>query len=159
MTTTNEQKLATDLRSTMIHLKIASHSLEDLRSNRLSNATRTLGKFAKELLPVMNKAIHKMEWFIGVAHKVVDESTRKQLLKDLSPDSANYCNIACLNEWVIETPGNVDNEVDLIVNASRRREIMHNAWRIALGGTMSEHDELRFNAWYNANFHPSKQKS
>jgi len=154
-TTANERKeqdkLRVEFRRTLLHLKVASHSTANLMEMRTLKEANQLRHFAKEVLSKLGGAVNKVEWFLSVALKVAP-----QLQNDLQLTSANFCNIANLNDWVIETPGDIDDEVDFIVSSSRRREIMHRSWRAAIGQELTEQDEQRFNAWYNANFHGDK---
>lgn len=154
-TTTNreQEKLGTDLRRSLLHLNIASYTLQELRDNRLTKTTRTLAPYVKELATMVGKAIRKFDWFIGVSQKIADEPLKQLIERDLNLTNANFVNIADLSEWVIETNHNIDNEIDIIINHTRRRDIMLRSWKAALGGELSPHDEMRFNAWYNANFH------
>lgn len=151
-----QDSLATDLTRALLHLEIARTEVGQLHSYRMPEAVKRLNDikpFAKELMGILVKCDRKIRWFTDTVKKMLGEANAKALERDLHPDSDKLANVAQVSEWVINTPGDLSNEVDLVVNTARRRDLMLRAWRTALGTPqLDEQDQMRFNAWYNANF-------
>lgn len=149
-----EQDVELAVHRSLIHTQIASYSLQELAASKLHKPMRNLPGLAEEVAERLGRTIRKLEWFIGIAKRAVPTPLAAELERDLDITEPRLCNIANLNEWIIDAPENIDNEIDLIVNGSRRRELMLRSWRAALGILeLTEYDQMRFNAWYNANFH------
>lgn len=148
-----QERLATGLTRTMLYLKLGSIECIELRQQLTNTSLGFVGRFSKELLSKLQQAEKKMEWFMGTVKKALGPHNSKVLDRDMQLDSERLANLAQLTEWLFDTPGNVSNAIDLVVNSSVRRDLMMRAWRAALGSPeLAEQDLMRFNAWYNANF-------
>lgn len=155
MTTTEERKtrdnLATEITGTLMYLQLATMAIGQLRE-RCHAPFKPVANFAKELLPVLAKTERKINWFVGVTEQVLGPADGKLLEQRIDISGDKFNNIAQLASWIIETPADLCNEVDLVTSKARRHELMLRSWKVALGRELSPEDEMRFNAWYNANF-------
>lgn len=155
--TTEDRKqqdlLATDLMRAMIHLEIARTEIEQLNTYRLPKAMKDLSSFSKELHSKLDQANKKIRWFVSVVKKMLGTENSTVLDENLAIDSSRLCNIAQLSGWVVDTPGDLTNDIDLLLSKTRRKELMLRAWKTALGKPeLSADEQNRFSSWYNANF-------
>lgn len=151
-----QERFGTDLMRVLLHLEIVRYELEQFSQNRTPTVPSKLMPFVREVTSKLHQADKKIQWFIETTKKIVEPALAKTISTHVQPGTEHFCNIAQLSEWVITASVPVDNEVDLVVNKSRRRELIRRAWSAALQGHWSQEDELRFNAWYNVNFPSSK---
>ena len=148
-----QEQLATGLTRTLLYLKLATIESTDLREQLRDSPLKYVAPFAKELVTKLVQTERKAEWFIETVKKTLGEQNCKIINYDLEPGSEKLCNLSQLTEWLLNTPGNTSNAIDLVTNSAVRRDLMMRAWKTALGTPeLSEQDIARFNGWYNANF-------
>jgi len=147
------EAFGTEVNRALIFSKIAQQALEIIRDHGVPRRVRIFDLFCKETIKELDRIIRKLDWFVGATVNKLPIEAKAGWVAPPDPDSPRFSNIAELSEWVIRSPVDVDNQVNLIVNAAQRRQLMYKAWEAALGRDLMEYEEQRFNAWYNANFY------
>lgn len=145
--------LATDLMRMLLHLEIARAEIEQLHTYRLPKGMRDLTSFSKELISKLNQADKKARWFISIVKKMIGLGNTEVLNEQLSIDSHKLNNVAQLTEWVVDTPGDLSNDIDFLISKTRRRELLLRSWKAAFNKPeLSAEEQHRFDRWYTTNF-------
>lgn len=108
----------------------------------------------KLLRRIVKEPFQKIEWFVGVALKVMGERMRQ----DLETRDDKVANIANMVDLIASMEEDVTNAVDLLTSKSRHKEIFWDAWRKGWESS-ADHGGVRpgriydeFEQWYKKAF-------
>lgn len=162
----NSQKLrdqlSDELMSVVLHLRVSQLMMNIFRENPIiqeasEDLPAILKAHVREVNELSERMIRKVEWFTNKTGRLLGDKNAELYARytNLSGDIvANICN---LTGYVVDRPRkDINNQVDLLVNAGRRKEMFRNAWRVAIeseGRKWNDLDTTRFDAWYNTQFH------
>lgn len=158
-----ERQFTEDLMQLLLHVRCTQIATEVfMQTPLLREGNRDLkpfGRFSHELFSKLKETSHKLSWFIAIVKRIWP--TNKALLdQELDPDGHKVNNVAQLTEWVINSKQDLTDHIDLLINSSRRKELL---WKCFRAGHTSCADEdsseeqvqWKFDAWYNAHYYDS----
>lgn len=144
-----DKRFRDDLVRMLQFMRITQLMITSFHSSELVKTDKTL----KPIKRFSQEVFGKLEWFQTVVKKMAGENAPVlDSLLDMEGDKIN--NIAELSDFIASKEADISNEVDLMVNAHRRKEIMKNLW-VASRTTFSPKMQLDlddFDKWYGEQF-------
>lgn len=161
-----ERQFANDLMRMLLHLQYTAVEAEQFRGTPLlkeDTDASDLIRFTRELGNHLKETIRKAKWLIGVVKKIWPANA-DLLDQELDPDDHKIANVAQLTEWIATSKRDLTDEIDLVVNPTRRRDLLAEVWTAAMDAAYERSntpagslhaDHTYFDHWYKKRY-PSK---
>lgn len=150
-----EAQFTEDLMRLLLHIRFAEQEASTFGQTpflKFSKDVHPLGRFSRELFSKLKETSHKIQWFIGVAKKILGPAQADLLTEELDLDGHKINNVAQLTGWIATSKHDLTDEIDLVTNRSRRKELLWKCWQASRNATAPEGSWQDFTDWHETHY-------